>query len=155
MKKLMYLPLWVALFLAFSSCTKEDDFSIIGSWTTESLKVAVDFGIPGTEPIEIIEEVEPTTIVFFEDGTGTQTNSEGTIHFNWELAGKTLKIIEEYGILTLSLTTMKDKKIVGVQTFTLNEFMNMMEMFDLTDEEKEAISMFENFSVKLTLTLVR
>ncbi len=152
--KLLLLAM-MAFVVAFSGCSKDDDddFSIVGTWQQESFEMAVNFGIPGVDDMILFEdEDEDVTITFNEDGTGSVSDSDGTEPFTWNLSGNVLTISDNDMNLSLNLTTMTDKRIVGEQTLTREE---LTEMFEDDEEDMDFFDDFPNLTAKLKIVLVR
>jgi hypothetical protein len=152
-KTRLILFAFAAMVIAFSGCSKDDDFSMVGTWTQESSKFEINMGIPGMDGFTM-EDNDPATIVFNADGTGTATDDEGTDTFNWSLSGNELSITDPATNFTtkLTLTTMTDKRVVGEQTLTQAE---LIAMGDWDEEDMEFFDNFPDLTAKMTIVLVR
>lgn len=154
-KTKLFLLAMMAMVIAFSGCSKDDDddFSIVGTWQQESFEMAVNFGVPGVDDMVFADdEGEDVTITFNEDGTGSATDSDGTDSFTWTLSGDVLTISDNEMDLSLNLTTKTKSRLVGEQSLTKDE---MEEMFDLDEEDMEMFAIFPNLTAKLKIILVR
>lgn len=154
-KTRLFLLAMMAMVIAFSGCSKDDDddFSIVGTWQQETFEMAVNFGIPGVDDMVIADdEGEDVTITFNEDGTGSATDSEGTDAFTWTLSGDVLTISDNEMDLSVNLTTKTDSRLVGEQTLTKDE---MAEMFEMDEEDMAFFDDFPNMVAKLKIVLVR
>lgn len=162
MKKFSVLLALSAVLYMFSSCEKEDDFSVIGTWEQEKLQVTIDYGVPilpnYTETI-----TEPATVVFLEDGTGSITTEQNeqpvVMPFDWTLSKDMLKLTGTGIDLELKLTTKSDTKMVGEQTLNIDEVLanldQLLANLELTDSEKLLLASATNLKAKLVFTMVR
>lgn len=148
--RLLFLAM-MAMVIAFSGCSKDDDFSIVGTWQQEAFEMTVNFGF-GEDMVIDEDEGEDITITFNADGTGSATDSDGTDTFTWNLSGDVLTISDNEMNLSLNLTTKTDTRLVGEQILTKDE---MVEMFEMGEEEMEMFETFPNLTAKLKIILVR
>ncbi len=154
-KTRLFLLAMMAMVIAFSGCSKDDDddFSIVGTWQQESFEMAVDFGVPGVDDMVLADdEGDDVTITFNDDGTGSATDSEGTEPFTWTLSGDVLTISDEQMNMSLTLTTKTDSRLVGEQTMTKEE---MQELMELDEEDMAIFEDFPNLTAKLKIVLVK
>lgn len=114
MKTFKLLALLSVFTLFFTACEKDDDFSIVGSWNVNTLKIMM-----GTEVIS--ESPAAGTLVFNSDKTGIYVlvGEYGNGEFNWSLTGDNLQItgIDPYIDGTFRLTNKKETSVVLLRTF--------------------------------------
>ena len=113
--KILKLFAFVGVFaILFAGCEKEDDFSIVGSWNVNTLKIMM-----GTEVIS--ESPAAGTLVFNADKTGNYAlvGEYGNGEFSWNLTGDNLQItgIDPYIDGTFRLTNKKATSVVLLRTF--------------------------------------
>lgn len=147
MNKLNLLAALTGLILLFSACSKDDDFSITGTWNHEKTEARFYMG---SILLETMEEPGEGTITFNDDGTGTATSDFGPSTFQWSLSGNNLTLTETGQSLTFELTTKRENRIVAESGFTMQEFSELFEEFEFEDMEG-----LENITIIMALSLNR
>ena len=117
MKTLKFLAFVGILALAFTSCKKEEEFTLVGKWNVD--KVTTTAFVNGQQ-VHHEEETNQGWIQFFSGNTGVDDDG-GT--FQWSLSGDNLTITfddpdeGEMASFTFKLTTKTLQKIVAESTF--------------------------------------
>ena len=117
MKTLKFLAFVGILALAFTSCKKEEEFTLVGKWNVD--KVTTTAFLNGQQ-VHHEEETNQGWIQFFSENTGVDDDG-GT--FQWSLSGDNLTITfddpdeGEMASFTFKLTTKTLQKIVAESTF--------------------------------------
>ncbi|HNV80403.1 MAG: lipocalin family protein [Tenuifilaceae bacterium] len=117
MKTLKFLAFVGILALAFTSCKKEEEFTLVGKWNVD--KVTTTAFLNGQQ-VHHEEETNQGWIQFFSGNTGVDDDG-GT--FQWSLSGDNLTITfddpdeGEMASFTFKLTTKTLQKIVAESTF--------------------------------------
>ena len=117
MKTLKFLAFVGILTLAFTSCKKEEEFTLVGKWNVD--KVTTTAFLNGQQ-VHHEEETNQGWIQFFSGNTGVDDDG-GT--FQWSLSGDNLTITfddpdeGEMASFTFKLTTKTLQKIVAESTF--------------------------------------
>lgn len=117
MRALKFLAFIGVIVLAFTSCKKEEEFTMVGKWNIDKISTTVFFA--GTQ---VNQEVETNQgwIQFNSGGTGVDDSG---YTFKWTLSGDNLTITyddaDEYEIssFTFKLTTKTLQKVVAEATF--------------------------------------
>ena len=117
MKTLKFLAFVGILALAFTSCKKEEEFTLVGKWNVD--KVTTTAFLNGQQ-VHHEEETNQGWIQFFSGNTGVDDDG-GT--FQWSLSDDNLTITfddpdeGEMASFTFKLTTKTLQKIVAESTF--------------------------------------
>jgi hypothetical protein len=161
MKKIQSLIAISVLIFTLGSCSKDDEFSMVGTWEQEKFDLVVSYGVQGL-PNMVISDTDKVTMVFNADGTGTATSPEdGSDNFTWAVSGDDLTLT--YGMMQMKvkLTTKTNTRVVGEQTLTATELALLAALLgdDGDDEDDidftEILTTFPNASVSIIITLVK
>jgi hypothetical protein len=122
MKALKFFAFVGIFALMFSSCNKDDEFSIVGKWNID--KVTTTMFINGVQFGDPDIDTNDGWIQFNSDKTGVEQDGDT---FTWSLIGDNLTITwndpdeDQIPTMTLKLTTKEAKKVVAEGSFTMED----------------------------------
>ncbi len=137
-----------AMIFAFSGCSDDDDFSLVGTWTHHSTEIT--FSIMGFEQTE--EEEGEGTVTFNDDGTGYSTSPDlDSEAFDWFLDGDKLTVTDsEFDTsIVFTLTTMTNSRVVA-EVDNIEDF-----DMDFDDEDMDEDFDFSDMDLKVKFILVK
>lgn len=120
MKKIRFLLLFGVFATLLFSCSKDDEFSIIGKWNIDKMTVSY---YQGTTLLQTFSQVDSPEndlgwIEFKDGGTGTDPDG-GSI--TWTMKGDKITVVAEDETLEFTITTKEKNKLVVETSETMTE----------------------------------